>query len=82
MSSSIVMGKNILKKLNCLENKLFSNIKYNMNDLDDSIDQATLLSLVAAPVSAPASASAPRTHKKQATTHFKNYKASTKKQTK
>ena len=50
-----------------------------MNDLDDSIDQAPLLSLVSAPVSAPASASAPRTHKKQATTHFKNYKASTKK---
>ena len=69
------MLKKVLEKLNSLEKKLFSNIKYiNMNNsispLDEGIEQTPLISLDSQTVA--------RKHKKQDTTHFKEYKTQSK----
>jgi len=65
------MEKKVLEKLNSLEKKLFSHIKYiNMNNsispLDEGIEQTPLISLDSQTVA--------RKHKKQDTTDFKEYK--------
>ena len=65
-----------ISKKNSLEKKLFSNIKYNMNNnyspLDEGINNSSpvLVSTSSDPIA--------RKHKKQETTHFKNYKQETK----
>ena len=70
------MEKIILEKLNSLEKKLFSHIRYNkkMNNnispLDEGIEQSPLISSGAQTVA--------RKHKKQDTTHFKEYKTQNK----
>ena len=65
-----------ISQKNSLEKKLFSNIKYNMNNnyspLDEGINNSSpvLVSTSSDPIA--------RKHKKQETTHFKNYKQETK----
>ena len=67
--------KNIILKINSLEKKLFSKFKYiNMNNsispLDEGIEQTPLISLDSQTVA--------RKHKKQDTTHFKEFKTQSK----